>query len=75
MIRITRRENESLEKFIKRFKKKCEKEGLTKDMRKQEYYESKGEKKLRISFFIRFCIGVCDANNFFHNLFNIFCPL
>lgn len=47
MIKVTRRDNESGEKLFRRFKKKCEREGLVKDMKKQEYFESKSERKRR----------------------------
>lgn len=48
MIRVNRREQDSLDKMIRRFKKKCEREGLIKDMRKNEYYEKPSERKRRI---------------------------
>ena len=47
MIRVERRENENIDKLLRRFKKKCEKEGLIKDIKKNEYYESKGTKRRR----------------------------
>lgn len=47
MIRITRRDNENIDKMIRRFKKRCEKEGLIKDMKRVEYYESPSEKRRR----------------------------
>lgn len=46
-IRVERKNNESLDRLLKRFKKKCENEGLLKDFRKNEYYESKGERRRR----------------------------
>jgi small subunit ribosomal protein S21 len=46
-IRVERRHGESNEKFLKRFKKKCEKEDLVKDMKRIEYHESKGVRKRR----------------------------
>jgi len=48
MIRVTRRDNESLDKMMKRFKKKCDKEGLTKDIKKNEYYEKPSERRRRV---------------------------
>ena len=33
---------------MRRFKKLCEKEGLTKDIRKKEYYEKPSERKNRL---------------------------
>lgn len=46
-IRIKSRGNESAEQLMRRFKKLCEKEGLTKDIRKKEYYEKPSERKNR----------------------------
>ena len=47
MIRIEAREGEALERLLKRFKKQCEKEGLTKDVKKTAYYEKPSERKRR----------------------------
>lgn len=47
MIKVTRRDNESLDKLARRFHKKCDREGLTKDMKKNQYYEKPSEKKRR----------------------------
>lgn len=47
-IRIKSRGNESAEQLMRRFKKLCEKEGLTKDIRKKEYYEKPSERKNRL---------------------------
>ena len=41
------RENESFENALKRFKKQCEKEGLTKDIKKISYYEKPSERRRR----------------------------
>lgn len=47
-IRVERKDNrEPLEKLLKRFKKKCDNADLLKDYRKNEYYESKSEKRRR----------------------------
>lgn len=46
-IRIKSRGNESAEQMMRRFKKLCEKEGLTKDIKKKEYYEKPSERKRR----------------------------
>jgi len=46
-IRIKSRGNESAEQLMRRFKKLCEKEGLTKDIRKKEYYEKPSERRNR----------------------------
>lgn len=39
-IRVERRDKEPIEKLIRRFNKRCEKEDLIKDIRKHEYFES-----------------------------------
>ncbi len=46
-IRIKSRGNESAEQMMRRFKKLCEKEGLTKDLKKREFYEKPSERKNR----------------------------
>jgi small subunit ribosomal protein S21 len=47
MIRVEARNGEPLEKTLRRFKKRCEKEGLTKDIKKNLYYDKPSEKKRR----------------------------
>jgi len=47
MIKVKLRGSESAEQLLKRFKKACEKEGLTKDMKKNAYYEKPSEKRRR----------------------------
>ena len=47
MIRVKSRGNETAEQMIRRFKKACEKEGLTKDMKRVAYYEKPSEKRRR----------------------------
>lgn len=47
MIKVKMRGNETAEQLLKRFKKACEKEGLTKDMKKNAYYEKPSEKRRR----------------------------
>lgn len=47
MIKVKLRGNESAEQMLKRFKKACEKEGLTKDMKRVAYYEKPSEKRRR----------------------------
>jgi len=47
MIKIKSRGNESVEQMLKRFKKLCEKEGLTKDLKRVAYYEKPSEKRRR----------------------------
>ncbi len=45
MIRVEARGGEPLEKTLRRFKKQCEKEGLTKDIKKTSYYEKPSERR------------------------------
>lgn len=47
MIRVEARAGETLEKTIRRFKKRCEKEGLTKDIKKHLYYDKPSEVRRR----------------------------
>ena len=47
MIKVKARGNESLDQMIKRFKKMCEKEGLTKDIKRNSYYEKPSERRRR----------------------------
>lgn len=46
-IRIKTRQNESVNQMLRRFKKLCEKEGLTKDVKKRQYFEKPSERKRR----------------------------
>lgn len=46
-IRIKARSGESAEQMMRRFKKLCEKEGLTKDVKRRAYYEKPSERKQR----------------------------
>jgi small subunit ribosomal protein S21 len=46
-IRIKARPNERAEQMMRRFKKLCEKEGLTKDIKRRAYYEKPSERKQR----------------------------
>jgi small subunit ribosomal protein S21 len=46
-IRIKARSGESAEQMMRRFKKLCEKEGLTKDIKKRAFYEKPSERKQR----------------------------
>ena len=47
MIKVKARGNESVAQMIKRFKKMCEKEGLTKDIKRNSYYEKPSERRRR----------------------------
>jgi small subunit ribosomal protein S21 len=46
-IRIKARGGESVEQLMRRFKKLCEKEGLTKDIKRKEFYEKPSERMRR----------------------------
>lgn len=47
MIRVKVRANESVEQMVRRFKKLCEKEGLTRDIKRTSYYEKPSERRRR----------------------------
>jgi len=47
MIRVKVRGNESVEQMVRRFKKLCEKEGLTRDIKRNSYYEKPSERRRR----------------------------
>ena len=47
MIKVKSRGTESAEQMLRRFKKLCEKEGLTKDIKRVAYYEKPSEKRRR----------------------------
>ncbi len=46
-IRIKARAGETAEQMLRRFKKLCEKEGLTKDIKRKQYYEKPSERRRR----------------------------
>jgi small subunit ribosomal protein S21 len=46
-IRIKARSGEGPEQMMRRFKKLCEKEGLTKDIKRKEFYEKPSERRRR----------------------------
>lgn len=46
-IRIKSRGGESVEQMMRRFKKMCEKEGLTKDVKRKAFYEKPSERRRR----------------------------
>jgi small subunit ribosomal protein S21 len=46
-IRIKSRGGETVEQMMRRFKKLCEKEGLTKDIKRKQYYEKPSERARR----------------------------
>lgn len=47
MIKVKARGEETLDHLLRRFKKLCEKEGLTKDVRRSAYYEKPSEGRRR----------------------------
>jgi small subunit ribosomal protein S21 len=47
MIKIKPRANESVQQLMKRFKRLCEKEGLTREIKRTSYYEKPSERKRR----------------------------
>ena len=46
-VKATSGGRDSLEKLLKRFKKKCEKEGLIKDIKRSSFYEKPSERRRR----------------------------
>lgn len=46
-IRVKSRSGESTDQLMRRFKKLCEKEGLTKDIKRKEFYEKPSERRRR----------------------------
>ena len=47
MAKIIVRENNSIEKTLKQFKRMCEKEGLRRDIKRSSYYEKPSEQRRR----------------------------
>ena len=47
MPKVTLRDNESIERALRFLKKKVEREGLLKQVRKHEYYEKPSERRRR----------------------------
>ncbi len=47
MIKVKARGNETVDQMLRRFKKMCEKEGLTKDIKRNSYYEKPSERRRR----------------------------
>jgi len=47
MIKVKARGNESVDQMMRRFKKMCMKEGLTKDIKRNSYYEKPSERRRR----------------------------
>ena len=49
MVKVRPRGNESIQQMLKRFKRLCQREGLTRDMKRNSYYEKPSERKRRKS--------------------------
>ena len=47
MLRVKSQGNESIDQLLRRFKKLCEKEGLTKHIKRNSYYEKPSERRRR----------------------------
>ncbi len=47
MIRVKARTHESLDQMLRRFKKICEKEGLTRDIKRNAFYEKPSDVRRR----------------------------
>ena len=47
MVKIRVRDNESISKALRRFKRLCDNEGIVKDYRRHEYYETPSQIKRR----------------------------
>ena len=49
VIKVRPRGNESIQQMLKRFKRLCQREGLTRDIKRHSYYEKPSERKRRQS--------------------------
>ena len=47
MIRLELKPNEAIDKALKRFKKVCDREGVSREMRRHSYFEKPSEKRKR----------------------------
>ncbi len=47
MLRLELKNDENIDKALRRFKKLCDREGLTRDIRKSSYYEKPSERSKR----------------------------
>ena len=47
MVKVRPRGNESVHQMLKRFKRLCQREGLTRDMKRHSYYEKPSDRKRR----------------------------
>jgi small subunit ribosomal protein S21 len=49
VIKVKPRGNESVQQLLKRFKRLCQREGLTRDIKRHSYYEKPSERRRRQS--------------------------
>lgn len=49
VIKIRPRGNESIQQMLKRFKRLCQREGLTRELKRHSYYEKPSDRKRRES--------------------------
>ena len=49
MVKVRPRGNESIQQMLKRFKRLCQREGLTRDIKRHSYYEKPSERRRRQS--------------------------
>ena len=47
MIKVKPRGNESIQQMLKRFKRLCQREGLTREIKRHSYYEKPSDRKRR----------------------------
>ena len=47
MVKVRPRGNESVQQMLKRFKRLCQREGLTRELKRHSYYEKPSERKRR----------------------------
>jgi small subunit ribosomal protein S21 len=47
VIKVKPRGNESVQQMLKRFKRLCQREGLTREMKRTSYYEKPSERRRR----------------------------
>ena len=47
VIKVRPRGSESIQQMLKRFKRLCQREGLTRDMKRNSYYEKPSERRRR----------------------------
>lgn len=49
MLKVKPRGNESVQQLLRRFKRLCQREGLTREIKRTSYYEKPSERKRRKS--------------------------